>query len=119
MYEDKLRRRGIDTYPNTQDDIVQCGHLYNTVCRRAAERVHALYKRDEATAHQIAFVVEMSTPDSDGTPNFHLQQAVATTETATSSDGPTLPQEPAMEFQRIIYWYISGASGGSNTGICF
>ena len=77
MYNDELRRRGIVTYPNTQDDILQCRQLYNTVCRRMAERVHALYKRGKATAHRIAFVVETSTPDSDGTPtdyNKQLQQ---------------------------------------------
>ena len=59
-----------------------------------AERVHALYKRGEATAHQIAFVVETSTPDSDGTPNFRLQQAVATTEITTSSDCQNITLEP-------------------------
>ena len=96
MYDDELRRRGIVTYPNTQDDILHCRQLYNTVCRRMAERVHALYKRGEATAHQIAFVVETSTPDSDGTPNFRLQQAVATTEITTSSDCHNITLEPSF-----------------------
>ena len=53
VYDDELRRRGIVTYPNTQEDILQCRQLYNTVCRRMAERVHALYKSGEATAHQM------------------------------------------------------------------
>ena len=81
MYDDELRRMGIVTYPNVVNCITQFA-----VCRRMAERVHSLYKRGEATAHQIAFVVETSTPDSDGTPNFRLQQAVASTEITTSSD---------------------------------
>ena len=58
-----------------------------------AERVRALYKRGKATAHQIAFVVETSTPDSDGIPNFQLQQAVAKTEITTLSDRQNITLE--------------------------
>ena len=101
MHDDELRKRGIFTNPNTQDDIVKCRQLYNTVCRRMAELVHAIHKRGEATAHQIAFVVETSTPDSDGTPNFRLQRAVAT-ETATLLDGLNITQEPPISVTSYV-----------------
>ena len=67
------------------------------------------HKSGEALAHRTAFVVETSTPDCDGTPTFLLQRAVATTETATSSDKPILPQKPPMgvilhgNFRELFY----------------
>ena len=95
MYEDELRGRGINTYPNTQDDILQYRHLYNTTCRRMAKCVHTLYK--EPRQRHIKFPLLTRRPhrmDSGGTPNFRLQRAVATTEKANSSDGSILLQDP-------------------------